>query len=321
MALSFPFRMLGAVPVELRGGIMLATGISIFGFTDNLTLLVSDQIGVGQFHSSRSLIAVALLVLVGRATGMAVLPRNWAMVALRTFFIMAAMMLYFSVLPMMPIAEAGAGLFTSPIFVLIFSVLLFRDRIGIRRVLAVVVGSIGVLLVLKPGSAGFTVFHLLPTLAGAFYAMCSIITYRYCSEESPLALTMGFLVSIGVVGSIMTSAMTVMPVPMPLFEQAPFLFRGWAAVDTGFWLLMFGVAAAGMVAMILINNAYQITQTSYAVVYEYTYLIAAGLSGWLLWGTAPDGWSLLGIIFIIASGVMITIAQQAALERHQGEAS
>ena len=86
-----------------------------------------------------------------------------------------SMLLYFGVMPMMPIAEAGAGLFTSPIFVLIFSVIFFKERIGWRRIMAVLIGTFGVLLVLQPGREGFSFYHMLPVMAGAWYAMGSLI--------------------------------------------------------------------------------------------------------------------------------------------------
>ena len=71
----------------------------------------------------------------------------------------------------MPIAEAGAGLFTSPIFVLLFSMVFFKERIGWRRIMAVVIGTMGVILVLQPGRDGFAIYHMLPVIAGASYAM------------------------------------------------------------------------------------------------------------------------------------------------------
>ena len=108
-----------------KGAVLLVSGISVFGFSDNLTLLVSDQVGVGQFHFSRSLIAIFMVIVIGRIFGLGVWPKNWKPVLARTVFIVTSMLLYFSVLPMMPIAEAGAGLFTSPIFVLVFSAVLF----------------------------------------------------------------------------------------------------------------------------------------------------------------------------------------------------
>ena len=105
---------LNSVPPTTRGALLFVLGISIFGFSDNLTLLVSDQVGVGQFHFSRSLFAILMVVIIGRTFGLSVIPRYWKLILVRTVFMVTSMLLYFGVMPMMPIAEAGAGLFTSP---------------------------------------------------------------------------------------------------------------------------------------------------------------------------------------------------------------
>jgi len=302
-------RFLDHLPPETRGAVLLVTGISVFGITDNLTLGVSDMVGVGQFHFSRSLIAVLFVLLMGRVFGLSVIPKNLWAVAVRTAFVVLSMLLYFSVLPMMPIAEAGAGLFTSPIFVLLFSVLLFRERVGLRRVLAVAIGSMGVLLVLKPGADGFSIYHLLPVLAGASYAIGSICTWRYCRDESPLALLMCFLIAIGGAGMIYTSLMSAFPPGEARLAEAPFLFRGWQAVDLRFWFWMVFIALGAAVALSLMTRAYQLTQTSYATIYEYAYLLSAGMFSWLFWGVVPGLLSFLGIALIIGAGVVITLAQ------------
>ena len=91
-----------------QGAILLVVGISIFGFSDNLTMLVSDDVGVGQFHFSRSLFAVFMVALLGKLLGLSIIPKLWTPVLVRTFFMVVAIFLYFSVLPMIPIAEAGA---------------------------------------------------------------------------------------------------------------------------------------------------------------------------------------------------------------------
>jgi drug/metabolite transporter (DMT)-like permease len=299
-----------SIPPATRGAILLVSGISVFGFSDNLTLLVSDQVGVGQFHFSRSLIAVVMVTILGRIFGMPVIPRYWKPVLARTVFIVTSMLLYFGVLPMMPIAEAGAGLFTSPIFVLIFSAVFFRERIGWRRILAVMIGTSGVMLVLQPGGDGFTVFHLLPVLAGACYAMGSLITYRYLQDESSLAILMSFLVSIALCGALATSVLTAFPVSPALLAEAPFLFSAWQKVDGLFWMWMVAIAAGASIALSLMTRAYQLTQTSYAAIYEYAYVISAGLFGWLFWGIVPGLVSALGIALIIFAGIVIVLAQQ-----------
>ena len=111
---------------ENQGSLLLVLGVAIFGFADNLTLMVSDQVGVGQFHFSRSIITLALVFIFCHIFGYSLRPKLWRPLLARTGFIVFAMLTYFSVIPMMPIAEAGAGLFTSPIFVLLFSSFFFN---------------------------------------------------------------------------------------------------------------------------------------------------------------------------------------------------
>lgn len=293
-----------------KGAVLLVSGISVFGFSDNLTLLVSDQVGVGQFHFSRSLIAIFMVIAIGRIFGLGVWPKNWKPVLARTVFIVTSMLLYFSVLPMMPIAEAGAGLFTSPIFVLVFSAVLFREKIGWRRIMAVAIGSAGVLLVLKPGGDGFTIYHLMPVMAGACYAIGSIITYRFCQEESPLAILMAFLIGIGTCGALVTSGLTAFPVSPEWVDEAPFLFSPWQSVNLLFWGWMAAIALGASIALSLMTRAYQLTKTSYAAIYEYAYVISAGFFGWAFWGITPGAISVVGIALIIIAGVIIVQAQQ-----------
>ena len=300
---------LSNISPESRSAILLVAGISIFGFSDNLTMLVSDDVGVGQFHFSRSLFAVSMVAILGKFLGLSVIPRLWKPVLVRTLFMVIAIFLYFSVMPMMAIAEAGAGLFTSPIFVLIFSAILFRERIGWRRILAVVMGSCGVLLILRPGSDGFSLYHLIPVLSGASYAFGSIITFRYLSDESPLAILMSFIVAIGLCGGAFATGLTVVPASQELIAQAPFLFRGWQMVDAWFWIWMAVIAIGACVALSMMTRAYQIAQTSYAAIYEYAYLISVGFFGWAFWGVVPDILSTAGIVLIIFAGVLIVLAR------------
>ena len=295
---------------ENQGALLLIFGISIFGFSDNLTLLVSDEVGVGQFHFSRSLFAILMISAASRFLGYSIMPVRWKPMIARTAFMVIAILVYFSVMPMMPIAEAGAGLFTSPIFVLLFSSLLFKEVIGWRRAFAVAMGTVGVLLILKPGQGSFSPFHMLPILSGASYALGSIITYRYLCDESPFAILMSFFVAIGFCGGLVASAFSVFPVPESLRTQAPFLFTGWQLVGSWFWLWILVIATGASLALSLMTRAYQIARTSYAAIYEYAYLLSVGIFGWMFWDITPDLISLAGIIFIIIAGIVIVLAQQ-----------
>ena len=295
---------------ENQGAFLLVLGVAIFGFADNLTLMVSDQVGVGQFHFSRSIITLGLVIIFSHIFGYSLRPKLWRPLLARTGFIVLAMLIYFSVIPMMPIAEAGAGLFTSPIFVLLFSSFLFKEKIGWRRTFAVFIGTIGVLLLIQPGIGGFSIYHLLPVLSGASYALGSIITYRYLSNESPMAILFSFLLAIGLCGALVSSTFTIYPVSNVFQQKAPFLFSGWRPLEANFWMWITIIAICTFLALSLMTKAYQIAKTSYAAIYEYAYLLSAGIFSWAFWDVTPNIMGFWGIMLIVIAGIVIALAQQ-----------
>ena len=303
-------RWLAKTSPENQGAFLLVLGVAIFGFADNLTLMVSDQVGVGQFHFSRSIITLVFVVIFSRIFGYSLRPKLWRPLLARTGFIVFAMLIYFSVIPMMPIAEAGAGLFTSPIFVLLFSSFLFKERIGWRRTFAVFIGTLGVVLIIKPGLGGFSIYHLVPVLSGASYALGSIITYRYLSNESPMAILFSFLLAIGLCGALISSTFTIYPVSNVFQQKAPFLFSGWRPLEASFWMWITIIAICTFLALSLMTKAYQIAKTSYAAIYEYAYLLSAGIFSWAFWNVTPNIMGFWGIILIVIAGIVIALAQQ-----------
>ena len=294
-----------------QSGILLTSGLLIFGFADNLTLLVSDQVSVGQFHFSRSICAICVVLVFARFSGAKILPNNWKAVFTRAFFNVVAMLLYFGVIPMMPIAEAGAGLFTSPIFILLFSYILYKENITNRQIFSFLLGLLGVVLILGNNYSNIMIYHIFPVLAGASYAMGAIITNRYLKEEDPVAILLCFLFSIGLVGLLLTVFFTVNPVKETYLIEAPFIFKPWINQGSFFWGVMIFLGFTSSSAIYLMIRAYQISKPSYAAIYEYTYLISAGFFGWLFWGSVPTFASLCGIIAIVIAGINIIIAKSS----------
>lgn len=297
-----------------KSGILLTLGLSIFGFADNLTLLVSDEVSVGQFHFSRSLSAIIIVIMFAYFSNTYLVIKNWTAIIFRTFFNVISMILYFSVIPMMPIAEAGAGLFTSPIFVLIFSFLFLKENITLKQIFAFSLGILGVYLIvgrnLQP-----TIYHFFPILAGATYAVGAIITNKYLQEEEPLSILLCFLFSIGLIGLIISLFFTYYPVDVTISEKAPFIYRPWQGQNLYFWIIMFFLGFFSSVAIYLIIKAYQLSKPTYAAIYEYTYLISAGFFSWLFWGIVPNFYSFIGIFFIVIAGTLIIISNSTQNEK------
>ena len=304
--ISRPVTFIRSLPTPLIAAFLLTIGISILGFSDNLVRLVSEDIGLGQYHFLRSAMSIALFLMMRPFMSFSLQVIKWRPVLLRTVFLSLSMTLFFSVLSFLPVALAGAGLFTSPVFVLLFSVVIFQMRPGWRRILAVLLGSVGVWFVLRPDTQNFQLIQILPVLAGAFYAGASLTTRRYCADESPYALTMVYFVLIGLIGLL--GALAIDLAGIQGHEQAAFLLRGLVWPDASVYGWMAVMALLSVLGIFMITKAYQMAETSYMSIFEYSYLISAGLFGWLLWGSVFGASEFTGMGLIVVAGVVAAIS-------------
>lgn len=304
-----------SLPAELYGGVLILIAMAILGLSDNLFYFIQDAMGLGQFHAIRSFLSACLILPFALYMGIRLWPQRPYHVLARTCLQTISMFLYFGSLPIMTVAEAAAGLFTSPIFVLLFTALIYREPIGWRRISAVAIGTCGVVVVLQPGQNGFHLLQLMPVAAGAFYAMASMVTRRWCAEESSLSVTMNFLFVIGLSGAAASIAFGISPLPDEISQAAPFLFRGWMSLSLEIWGWMAIQALASVIAITLLTKGYQVADTSYVAIFEYSLLIFASLWTFILWGEALTVTSFVGFVMIAVAGTIIS--RRTALKEAQ----
>ena len=136
-------------------------------------------------------------------------------------------------------------------------------------------------------------------------------TRRWCADEPPLAIVTMFLIVIGVTGAIATTILDISPVSRDIYEISPFFFRGWQWMDGMTWVWMAVQAALSVIAIAFLTRAYQVAETSYLAVFEYSLLIFAALWTYLLFGKSLAATSIIGFIFIAAAGIIISRALPA----------
>ena len=173
--------------------------------------------------------------------------------------------------------------------------------------LAVLVGSIGVVMVLNLTGGAITIFAIMPILAGAYYATNNIATRRICAEETPQALLLVYTVMITSLSAIMATYLGSVELPADVSSDILYLVRGWEPVS---WydLTIVGINGIGAFAALLAMTwGYQQAETSYVSIYEYSYLIFAGFFGWLMWNDLLSLTSMAGIGLIIFAGAIITL--------------
>ncbi len=286
---------------------MIVAAMSLIGLIDNFVRYIAEESGVWQFHMIRSIIACPVILCFCLIRQQSIKPRLFWAVALRSTLMASALVLYFGSITLMPIAEAGATLFGAPIFVLIFSVILFGTRVDRWRIIAVALGFSGMLLILRPDPQNLNVFALLPLLAGVLYALGQLTTRHLCSKEHTPVLLIGFFVALGILGLIGTVLFSLVRVPDSWQLAAPFFFTGWVYPTERFWFWTTIQALGSLVAVSGLIRGYQIAEPTYVAVFEYSFLIFAGFWGWILWQEKPDAIGFIGIFGIVAAGILITL--------------
>jgi drug/metabolite transporter (DMT)-like permease len=184
----------------------------------------------------------------------------------------------------LPMAEATAITFVSPVYVTALSIPLLGETVGIRRWAAVVAGLLGVLIVVRPGTGAFDPSAFFPITSSLFWAITLIVTRKMSGADGPLvALTYAAFVGF---------AATSILVP---FE---WVNPGWHEIGIG---LVTGLAATA--AQWLVVLAFQHARASVLAPFSYSQMIWSTLLGFLIFGNLPDGWTIVGAVIIIASGL------------------
>ena len=294
-----------------RPFLAIMTAMILLGLSDNLVVIVSGDIGLWQLHAVRGIFCILFVLGWMRFHHINPAIQNRKAVLWRTFFITVSMLLFFGALPFVGVAIAGAGLFTAPIFVLLFGLVLFGEAVGPRRIAAVVLGSIGVVLVLNIGAPNFTYFAVFSVLAGAFYAATNIITRRYCADERTLVLLLCYVVAITTAGVVIASINSLFFEAASLSEAQAYLMRGWAPLSLQNTAVMAFQGFVTVIALALITWSYQTVETSTIAILEYSYLIFGGFFGWLFWSDQLSLTSFIGIFAIVGAGAIITLRHKA----------
>jgi drug/metabolite transporter (DMT)-like permease len=198
--------------------------------------------------------------------------------------LLGSSLLFISGLRFLPIAEASATGFVSPLFVTALSIVLLGESVGLRRWLATAVGLIGVLIILRPGSNAFHPAALFPIVSALAWAATLVMT-RMMSGSERATTTMTYS---AITGVAILSAM------VPLVWVQP----SWH--DIFFGILIGITSTAGQWIVVL---AFRYADASVLAPFSYTQLLWVSILGFIIFGEVPDIWTVVGAGFVVASGL------------------
>lgn len=270
-----------------RGIVFMLAAMSLFVVNDTLMKLAREAYPAGQAISLRTVLAVFVglgLVFAAREgdrLAMALRPR----VLLRGALESCGALTFGWSLGLMPLANITAINMASPLLIVALAVLLGMERVGWRRTLALTVGFVGVLFVVRPGAASFNAASLVAVISVLFTASRDLAT-RSIGEDVPstvVSLTTTVLVGIVALAYGMT-------------EQWQPIWR----METVYVALSAVLVTAGTFCII---SAFRRTDVAVISQYRYTVVVFAMLLGYVVWGDVPDLFAFLGIALIVGSGL------------------
>jgi drug/metabolite transporter (DMT)-like permease len=229
---------------------------------------------------------------------------------IRGGFTVMANMTFFLGLAAMPLADATAIFFISPILITLFSIIFLGESVGPWRWTAILVGFLGVVIMIRPGTGSFQVASLYPLIAALCYASLNTMTRRMGSTESAATLSVYIQVTFIFVTLLIGLAIGDGRFGDQTDPALKFLLRAWTwpnPADYGYFIIIgIGVAGGGF----LISQAYRVAEAAFVAPFEYVAMPLAVIFGIIIFDEWPDPIAYVGMTFIVAAGI-ITIWREA----------
>ena len=264
--------------------------LSMFGFTANdaITKGLTDDLNMGQIMLVRGAFATLLIALFAWQQGALARPALAfnPKVALRAGFELGATLFFLTALAHMPIANISAVLQSLPLAVTMGAAMFFGEPVRWRRWLAILVGFAGVLIIVRPGLEGFSIYSLFALGCVVCAAARDLFTRQVPDEIPTLLISTATALLVTAFGGLLVA---------PL--------GGWNPIG----LIEFAQLAAAAVLLIIgyqfIILAMRTGEIAFVAPYRYTALLWAILFGMLLFGEWPDAAMLIGATLVVGSGL------------------
>ena len=259
-----------------------------------------------QIFLLRSLIAIPFLIFFVRldSCNNSLLPASIRWTVARSLLLVTMWVFYFAALPQVELAIAAAAYYTLPLFIAIGAALFIGEGIGKRGVLAVCVGFVGTLLILQPQADDFNAYALLPIVSAICYASAMLLTRSKCRNENPILLSLWLNLGFVVTGVTAMGLLQLLPSDIGLARSNPFLFGDWTSMQLAEWRVMGILAVMIVIGSIFAAVAYQKGPAATIATFDFAYVGLAAIWGFVIFGEIPETWVLLGILMIVAAGIV-----------------
>jgi drug/metabolite transporter (DMT)-like permease len=272
--------------------LLVVAAVTLYATIDGLAKLMVQDMDVLQISWARFTFALPLLpFIVGRRWHELLhVQRPWLLIARGLIPIVGGISIVLA-LSSMPLADATALMFVSPLMLTALAVPLLKERVGVHRWSAVVIGFLGVLVIVRPGGGTMQWAALLPLLTAFLYALYQIAT-RVLSRTTPPLVSFAYMVIVGTVASTLA---------------LPFV---WRTPDALGWAMMVASGLLHGLAHYLVTRAFALAPAAILAPFNYAQLIGATIFGYFVFGDLPDRWAIVGALIIVAAGLYVAYRER-----------
>ncbi|WP_319484628.1 DMT family transporter [uncultured Cohaesibacter sp.] len=296
---------------NIHGIIMMQFSVFFFGTNDVFNKLVADGLATGQMILFRSLFATVMVLILC----VAMRHHKYIYQGLNPILLLRGLCEALSAisclvaLKYLPLANVYAVLQSIPLITTAFAAVFLREAVGIRRWLAILVGFVGVMAIVRPGLDGFNFYSLFAVSAALLASSRDLFTRQIKADISLWVVTLTTMIVSALGGGILA-----------LFQITVEGDQGWQDPTTLKLLYVAGAALFLTLGQYYVSIAMKNGQISVVSSFRYVSMPIALVYGYLIWGEVPDSLTWFGIVLILASGIYtIYRERQVARLQRQGK--
>ena len=285
---------------NLKGALFMMISMAAFTLNDAFMKLTNGDIPLFQLVFLRGVLASVLVFGLARYLGtihLRIARRDWGLIALRSSAEIGATYFFLTALFNMPLANVTAVLQVLPLTVTLASALVFHETIGWRRMLAIVVGFAGMLLIVRPGPDGFNIYALYALGAVACVTVRDLSTRKMSAGVPSMTVTLVASLTITTVAGLASLGA----------DWAPVSGHNAKLIAAASFFILGGYLFSVMVM--------RVGDVSFVAPFRYTGLVWALVLGWFMFGDWPTPLTLLGAGIVVSTGLFSLYRERALLRR------
>jgi S-adenosylmethionine uptake transporter len=282
------------------GALLMMAAMAAFTLNDTLLKLTDGALPLAQLLFLRGIASTVLIYALARSLGalrFQVARRDWWLIAVRSAAEVGAAFFFVTALLNMPLANVTAILQALPLTVAVAAALVFREPLGWRRMSAILIGFMGMLLIVRPGSDGFSLWSAYALMAVLCVTVRDLATRRLSRDVPSMTVTLASSVAVTLCFGAASTVTEWGPITLPLAA------------------LIGGASVIIMAAYFFSVRAMRVGDIGFIAPFRYTGLIWALVLGWVVFEDWPSNLTLIGALIVVAMGLFTLYREQQLSKR------